>query len=127
MILVGIDVAKDKHECFIRKLEGAVLHKPFSITNNIEGFEELYSKIISCNDSEIKVGLETTWHYYYNILGSLLNKNLPTFFNSLQINQFRKSLTLRKNKTDKVDAKNIADILVSGLDLTPYTHAAFQN
>ena len=128
MILVGIDVAKDKHECFIRKLEGAVLHKPFSITNNIEGFEELYSKICSCDDNEVKVGLEATGHYSYNILGFLLSKNLPTFvLNPLQTNQFRKSLTLRKTKTDKVDAKNIADMLASNLDLTAYTHAAFQN
>ncbi len=128
MILVGIDVAKDKHECFIRTLEGSVLHKPFSITNNIEGFEELFSKITSCDDNEIKVGLEATGHYSYNILGFLLSKELPTFvLNPLQTSQFRKSLTLRKTKTDKVDAKTIADILASHLDLTPYTHAAFQN
>ena len=69
MILVGIDIAKDKHECYIRTLEGSVLHKPFSIANNIEGFEELYSKIHSCADNEIKVGLEDTGHYSYNILG----------------------------------------------------------
>ena len=128
MILVGIDVAKEKHDCFIRTLEGPVLHKPFSITNNIEGFEELYSKICSCNDSEIKVGLEATGHYSYNILGFLLSKNLPTFvLNPLQTNQFRKSLTLRKTKTDKVDAKTIAAILASNLDLTPYTQAVSQN
>ena len=116
MILVGIDIAKDKHECFIRTLEGSVLQKPFSITNNIEGFEELYSKITSCNDSEIKVGLEATGHYSYNILGFLLGKELPTFvLNPLQTNQFRKSLTLRKTKTDKVDVKTIAAILASNL------------
>ena len=39
MILVGIDVAKDKHEYFIRTLEDTVLHKPFFMPNNIEGFE----------------------------------------------------------------------------------------
>lgn len=128
MILVGIDVAKDKHECFIRTLEGSVLHKPFSITNNLEGFEELYCQILDCNDSEIKVGLEATGHYSYNILGFLLSKELPTFvLNPLQTNQFRKSLTLRKTKTDKVDAKIIAAILASNLDITPYTEAAFQN
>lgn len=128
MILIGIDVAKEKHECFFRTLEGSVLHKPFSIINNIEGFDELYSKITACNDSEIKVGLEATGHYSYNILGFLLSKNLPTFvLNPLQTHQFRKSLTLRKTKTDKVDAKNIADILAANFDLTPYTNAAFQN
>ena len=128
MILVGIDVAKDKHECFIRTLEGKVLHKPFTITNNLEGFAELYDKILSCNDDQIKVGLEATGHYSYNILGFLLSKGLPTFvLNPLQTSQFRKALTLRKTKTDKVDAKTIADILASNLDLTPYTYTAFQN
>ena len=57
MILVGIDIAKDKHECFIRTLEGTVLHKSFSIANNLEGFEELYSKICSCND-KLRSGLK---------------------------------------------------------------------
>ena len=43
MILVGIDVAKDKHDCFIQTAEGKVLHKAFSFVNNYEGFEELYA------------------------------------------------------------------------------------
>ena len=77
---------------------------------------------------QVKVGLEATGHYSYNILGFLLSKELATFvLNPLQTSQFRKSLTLRKTKTDKVDAKTIAAILASNLDLTPYTHAAFQN
>ena len=78
MILVGVDAAKDKHECFISTLEGSVLHKPFSVTNNIECFEELYSKIVSCNDNEIKVGLEDTGHYSYHILGFLVSACLQT-------------------------------------------------
>ena len=87
MILVGIDVAKDKHDCFIQTAEGKVIHKAFSFANNYEGFEELYSKIISCNDDDIKVGLEATGHYSYNLLGFLLSKELVTFvFNPLQTN-----------------------------------------
>ena len=87
-----------------------------------------YSKIHSCDDNEIKVGLEATGHYSYSILGFLLTKELSTFvLNPLQTSQFRKALTFRKTKTDKVDAKTIADILASNLDLTPYIHVAFQN
>ena len=109
MILVGIDVAKDKHDCFIQTTEGKVLYKTFSFANNYDGFEELYAKILDCNDADIRVGLEATGHYSYNLLGFLLSKELPTFvFNPLQTNQFRKSLSLRKTKTDKVDAKTIA-------------------
>ena len=69
MILVGIDVAKDKHDCFIQTVDGKVLHKAFSFTNNYEGFEELYAKILSCNDADVRVGLEATGHYSYNLLG----------------------------------------------------------
>ena len=117
MILIGIDVAKDKHDCSIQTADGKVLYKSFSFANNYEGFEELYAKILSCNDSDVKVGLEATGHYSYNLLGFLLSKELPTFiFNPLQTNQFRKSLSLRKTKTDKVDAKTIALMLATESD-----------
>ena len=58
----------------------------------------------------------------------MLSKELQTFvINPLQTGQFRKSLTFRKTKTDKVDSKTIATILASNLDITLYTHDAFQN
>ena len=44
MIYVGIDVAKDKHDCFVTNSDGEVLFKPFTISNNREGFEHLISK-----------------------------------------------------------------------------------
>ena len=34
MIYVGIDVAKDKHDCFITNSDGEVLFKSFTISNN---------------------------------------------------------------------------------------------
>ena len=43
MILVSIDVAKDKHDCFIQTADGKVLYKSFSFANNYESFEELYA------------------------------------------------------------------------------------
>ena len=39
MICVGIDVAKDKHDCFILNSEGEVLADVFTIPNNAEGFD----------------------------------------------------------------------------------------
>ena len=81
MILVGIDVAKDKHDCFICNSEGEALCKTFSFPNSMEGFNDLYVKIKSFSEdlSKLKVGLEATGHYSYNLLGFLLNKGLPTF------------------------------------------------
>ena len=76
MICAGIDVAKDKHDCFILSSEGEVLADVFTIQNNAEGFDMLLQTIRRCTrpEDKIKVGLEATGHYSYNILGFLLDK-----------------------------------------------------
>lgn len=130
MIYVGIDVAKDKHDCFITNSDGEVLFNALTISNNQEGFNDLFQKIQSvCPDmSKIKVGLEATGHYSYNILGYLLDKGLPTFvINPLHTNLYRKSLSLRKTKTDKVDARTIAMMLMSELNLKSYSDTSYHN
>ena len=73
MIYVGIDVAKDKHDCCILGSDGEILFSPFTIQNNFIGFDELYKKIWSLTSdlTEIKVGLEATGHYHLNLLRSL--------------------------------------------------------
>ena len=49
MICVGIDVAKDKHDCFILNSEGVVLADVFTIPNNLEGFHTLLDKLWACS------------------------------------------------------------------------------
>jgi transposase IS111A/IS1328/IS1533 len=130
MIIVGIDVAKDKHDCFIMNSEGEVLFDVFTISNTLEGFLTLLSNIksVSLDFDKIKIGLEATGHYSYNLLGFLLNNGLPTYvLNPLHTNLYRKSLSLRKTKTDKVDARVIASMLMSCVDLKPYTSTLYQN
>lgn len=130
MICVGIDVAKDKHDCFILNSEGVVLADVFTIPNNAEGFDVLLQTIRRCTrpTDKIKVGLEATGHYSYNILGFLLNKGLATYvINPLHTNLYRKSLTLRKTKTDRIDARTIATMLMSDVDLKSYTDTSYHN
>lgn len=130
MICVGIDVAKDKHDCFILSSDGEVLAEVFTIPNNRDGFETLLQQIRSCASvsDKIKVGLEATGHYSYNILGFLLDNGLTTYvINPLCTNLYRKSLTLRKTKTDRIDARTIAAMLMSNVDLKPYTDTAYHN
>ena len=130
MICVGIDIAKDKHDCFIISSEGEVLADVFTIPNNAEGFDRLLQAIRCCTrpTDKIKVGLEATGHYSYNILGFLLNKGLPTYvINPLHTNLYRKSLSLRKTKTDRVDARTIATMLMSDVDLKSYTDTSYHN
>lgn len=130
MIYVGIDVAKDKHDCFITNSDGEVLFNPFTIPNSREGFESLFQRIESVSDdlTKVKVGLEATGHYSYNLLGFLLDKGLPTYvINPLHTNLYRKSLSLRKTKTDKIDSRTIATMMMSDMNLKSYSDTSYHN
>ena len=130
MVSVGIDVSKDKHDCFIVNSEGEILADVFTIPNNMDGFHYLLQRIQDCANTQnkIKVGLEATGHYSYNLLGFLLDNGLPTYvLNPLRTNLYRKSLSLRKTKTDRVDARTIASMLLSDVGLKPYTDTAYHN
>ena len=130
MIYIGIDVAKDKHDCLITNSDGEALFNAFTIPNNADGFNSLYQKISSLTKdfSNVKVGLEATGHYNYNLLGFLIDKGLPTFvINPLHTNLFRKSLSLRQTKTDKVDAHTIALMMMSGVNLQSYSDTSYHN
>lgn len=130
VLSVGIDVSKDKHDCFIVNSEGEVLADVFTIHNTMDGFHCLLQRIRDCAapQDKIKVGLEATGHYSYNLLGFLLDNGLTTYvLNPLRTNLYRKSLSLRKTKTDRVDARTIAHMLLSDAGLKPYTDTAYHN
>ena len=130
VISVGIDVSKDKHDCFIVSSEGEVLADVFTIPNTMDGFHCLLQRVRDCitPQDKIKVGLEATGHYSYNLLGFLLDNGLATYvLNPLRTNLYRKSLSLRKTKTDRVDARTIAAMLLSDAGLKPYTDTAYHN
>ena len=130
MIYVGIDVAKDKHDCCILGSDGEILFSPFTIQNTLQGFDELFEKIWSLTSdlTEIKVGLEATGHYHLNLLRSLLDNGLASYvINPLHTNLYRKGLSLRKTKTDKVDAASIAMMLLTDRTLKPYSDTSYHN
>ena len=130
MTYVGIDVAKDKHNCYIVNSDGEILADVFTIPNDQIGFNLLFQTLqsVASDLSKVKVGLEATGHYHYNILGFLLDKGLATFvINPLHTNLFRKSTSLLRTKTDKVDARTIAAMLASDVVLTSYTATSYHN
>lgn len=130
MIYVGIDVSKDKHDCTIVSSDGEVLEDVFTIQNNLDGFKLLFQRLksVAPDLTKVKVGLEATGHYSYNILGFLLDKGLPTYvINPLHTNLFRKSTSLRRTKTDSVDARTIAAMMMSGVVLSSYTAISYHN
>lgn len=81
VVSVGIDVSKDKHDCFIVSSDGEVLADVFTISNTLDGFHGLLQRIQECSapQDKIRVGLEATGHYSCNILGFLLDNDLPVY------------------------------------------------
>lgn len=130
MIYVGIDVAKDKHDCVMINEDGEILVDYFTFSNHMEGFNLLFEKVKSTTNNleNIKIGLEATGHYSYNILGFLTEKGLPTYvLNPLHTNLYRKGISLRKTKTDKVDAHTIALMIMSKQFLKSYSNMSYHN
>lgn len=127
MIYVGIDVAKDKHDCFAMNSDGEILIENLTFKNNYDGFNSFFNSIskFEQNLDNIKVGLEATGHYSNNILNFLTSKGFHVYvINPLQTNLYRKGLSLRKTKTDKLDAHFIATMLITD-NLKPYSSLSY--
>lgn len=113
MIYVGIDVAKDKHDCHLMRDDGEVVVDNYTFENSREGFS-LFDELVRTHrrrKEEIKIGLEHTGHYSNNLIENLKAKGYPVLaLNPLKVNLYRKSKSLRNTKTDKSDARFIAEV-----------------
>ena len=115
MYLIGIDISKFKHDCFIATETGLVIKDSFSFDNNQEGFKKFLNVLLSLDQTqEIRIGLEATGHYGTN-LKLFLHENNFSFieFNPVLSERYRQVSSLRKTKTDKIDAKLISKMLLS--------------
>ena len=76
----GLTPAKDDNAAMRTLYPRAFARNSDDCYNNLEGFNTLLDKLRACSTSQdsIKVGLEATGHYSYNILGFLLDNGLAT-------------------------------------------------
>lgn len=115
MYLIGIDISKFKHDCFIATETGLVIAESFSFDNNQEGFNKFLKLLLSLDQSvEMRIGLEATGHYGTNLKLFLHEHNFSFMeFNPILSDRFRQVSSLRKTKNDKIDAKLISKMLLS--------------
>ena len=131
MILVGIDVASNKHDIFIMNALGEVFNKHFTIDNTRQGYKKLLEQISLAKeffkDSNVRIGLESTGHYSRNILHFLILEGYDVMFiNPLLTNMDQKASSVRKTKTDSIDAKAICMFLIRNQnDFKPYTLSSY--
>ena len=119
MYCVGIDISKFKHDCAIVDELGDVITPSWSFQNDREGFS-LLKELLDALDGEKKIGLEATGHYGQNLKLILENNDFSFMeFNPLLINRFVHSKSLRKTKTDSIDALMIAQYLMT-VEYKPY-------
>ena len=119
MYFVGIDISKFKHDCAIIDELGDVITSSWSFHNDCEGFS-LFRDLLNALDGEKKIGFESTGHYGHN-LKLFLEANNFSFMeiNPLLISKFVRSKSLRKTKTDSLDAQSIAQYLMT-VEYKPY-------
>lgn len=118
---IGLDLSKYKHDCFITNENGEVIKDTFSFNNDFIGFNTLLNVLQSLDSiQEKRIGLEATGHYGSN-LKIFLEENNFSFMeiNPILISRFSKATTLRRTKTDKIDARLIA-LYLSTVDYKPY-------
>ena len=119
MFYVGLDVSLEKHDCCI--LDANRKHiRSFTILNNASGFSALDDVLaeLACSD-DVKIGLEATGIYGDNLAAFLRRKGYDVCtINPLLSKKHLCATTLRKTKTDRSDAMNIA-LVIAASDFQP--------
>lgn len=111
MLYVGIDAAKDTHYAVVTDASGKILTSPFPFSNNADGFCKLQKNLSGYERSELIVGLESTGIYSENLISFLFGSGYSlVVLNPLETASIRKRY-IRDTKTDKLDAKLVADVL----------------
>lgn len=128
MIYVGIDVASEKHDFFIMNDQGEIYTKhSVTIPNTDVGYKKLHNSIQEfcgeANDSEVRIGLESTGFYHRNLLSFLLSKNYAIMvINPMLVNLYKKSRKVHIAKNDNLDAMYICNyIMEPSVEFKPYT------
>jgi len=118
-LIVGIDVAKDKHSAFFGTTTGKTLFKRLVFENTHEGFERLLIQAdaikIQHSLKKIVFGLEPTANYH-KPLGEFLIKHAHTvvLVSGVAVKRNRELLDGRWDKHDTKDSANVADLISQG-------------
>lgn len=129
MIVVGIDVASQKHDYFMLQAETGTVFSTSSVTipNNEAGYKKLHKDIQTfcgaMGDSNVRIGLESTGIYSTNIIAFLVAQEYKVMMiNPILTNMTRKAHKVHSPKNDNLDSQTICKYLVDNQDkFSPYT------
>ncbi len=118
-LLVGIDVAKERHHAFFGTATGKTLLKRQIFDNNRTGFEQLIERVeqlmVTHSCTRVAFGLEPTGNYHKPLANWLLEqRRFLVLVSSKAIADNRESLDGRWDKHDTKDSANVADLMAQG-------------
>jgi len=118
-MIVGIDVAKDKHHAFFGTVRGETLLRRLVFENNIQGFENLMSHVQTLKArqglSKVVFGLEPTANYHKPLGEHLIKCGcMLVLVAGESIKKNRVLLDGRWDSHDTKDAANVADLIGQG-------------
>jgi len=118
-LLVGIDVAKDRHHAFFGTPNGKTISKRLTFDNNKNGFENMRNKardFLGQNGlSKAVYGIEPTSRYHKPLAEYLICQGEDVVYvSNVAVKRNRELLDGRWDKNDKKDAANVADLVGQG-------------
>ena len=121
MILVGIDIGKNKHTfSMVDKETGEILSNPSEFNNNQEGFLLLIKKMSRYAKSELLIGMEDTGHYHFALLKYLLDSRYTVALINPTTTDLTRKLQGGITKNDPLDSLTICDVIGSNQRKKPY-------
>ncbi|VEH00142.1 Transposase IS116/IS110/IS902 family [Slackia heliotrinireducens] len=109
---IGIDIAKHAHVAAARLEDGTPHGRAFGFANDEGGFESLLGRFreLGADQGNCLVVMESTGHYWMALWSFLDDRGFDVaVVNPVQTDAFRRADTVRKTKTDLVDAFLIAE------------------
>ena len=121
MILVGIDIGKNKHTfSIIEKDSGEILSHPSDFANNQNGFMFLINRLNNYAKSELLIGMEDTGHYHFALLKYLLDKQYTIALINPTTTDLTRKIQGGITKNDPLDSLTICDVIASNQRKKPY-------
>ena len=112
MIIIGIDIGKNKHEATLINEKGNIIGKSIKFENSTAGFNKLISSINNYNISNDKFvfSMEATGHYWLALFSKLVESDYNVqVINPIQTDACRK-FYIRETKNDSKDSFLIAQV-----------------
>jgi transposase len=118
-LIVGIDVAKERHHAFFGTATGKTLHKRVVFGNNKEGFERLlvHAEALAAQHGLGKMvfGMEPTANYHKPLGEYLIRRgDQVVLVSGVAVKNNRELLDGRWDKHDTKDSANVADLISQG-------------